>query len=387
MVSKRILYVIDSLKIGGAEMLLLGLLDAVRARGGEVHVAYFSQGPLEARVAERGVGMTRLSQTGLRDPRALARCMQLIREWQPDIVHTHLIKSDLIGQMAARLLGVPRIITLHNTDPWREKKGKSLAYRTVTAGADACIGVSERVSEHVARTGGFRADRIQTIANGIDLDHFDPAQVQPLDLSPYGVQPGALVIAVVGSLTPQKDHENFLRSAAILAQRLPEAVFLVVGEGPLATQIEAQARSLGLGPERLILTGAITQMRELLAALDVLVISSAWEGLPMILLEGMAMQCAIASTAVGGIPDVLQDGSSGRLVPPQDPAALAAAVEGLLADRSATEALGSAARGTVADRFSADVMRERIFALYDSNHRPRRSARRQPGAPRLDSSN
>nr|WP_277347838.1 glycosyltransferase [Salipiger mangrovisoli] len=375
------------MKIGGAEMLLLGLLDAVQARGGEAHVAYFTPGPLQARVAERGVGMTRLSAKGLRDPGALSRCLKLIREFRPDILHSHLIKSDLVGQLAARLSGVPRLITLHNTDPWREKKAMSLVYRAVTAGADACIGVSERVTDHVARTGGFRADRIETIVNGIDLDHFDRDRAEPLDLAAYGVRPGAKVVAVVGSLTPQKDHETFLRSAATLAQRMPDAVFLVVGEGPLAPQIEAQARALGLGPERLILTGAITRMRELLAALDVLVISSAWEGLPMILLEGMAMQCAIASTAVGGIPDVLEDAVNGRLVPAADPEALAQAVAGLLADPAAAAELGAVARRTVAARFSAEVMRERIFALYDSKQRPRPGARRQPGAPRLDSPN
>ncbi|MCT4369834.1 glycosyltransferase [Yangia mangrovi] len=385
--SKRILYVIDSLKFGGAEMLLLGLLDAARERGCEAHVAYFTPGPLEARVAERGVGMTRLSTRGLRDPRALARCLTLIRDWRPDIVHSHLIKSDLVGQTAARLSGVPRIITLHNTDPWREKKAKSLMYRALTAGADACIGVSDRVTDHVARTGGFRADGIETIVNGIDLQHFDPARTQPLDLVRYGVRSGARVVAVIGSLTAQKDHENFLRSAAILAQRVPQAVFLVVGEGPLAPQIEAQARGLGLGPEKLILTGAISQMRELLLALDVMVISSAWEGLPMVLLEGMAMQCAVASTDVGGISDVLEDGRSGRLVPAHDAEALAQAVAGLLADPGAASRLGAAARDTVAARFSAEVMRERIFALYDSKTRPRRGAHHQPGAPRLDSPN
>ncbi len=385
--SKRILYVIDSLKIGGAEMLLLDLLDAVRARGGEAHVAYFTPGPLETRVAERGVGMTRLSSKGLRDPRALTRCLKLIRDWRPDILHSHLVKSDLVGQMAARLSGVPRIITLHNTDPWREKKAMSLMYRAATAGADACIGVSERVTDHVARTGGFRRSAMETIVNGIDLDHFDRDRTEPLDLAPYGVHPGAKVVAVVGSLTPQKDHETFLRCAATLAQRVPEAVFLVVGEGDLAPQIEAQARAFGLGPERLILTGAISRMRELLAAVDVLAISSAWEGLPMVLLEGMAMQCAIASTAVGGIPDVLQDRISGRLVPPRDPEALAQAIAQLLADPGVAARLGEAARGTVAARFSAEVMHQRIFALYDTKHGPRPGARHRPGEPRLDSPN
>ena len=92
--SRRILYIIDSLKIGGAEMLLLGLLDAVAARGDEAHVAYFSPGPLEEEVRVRGVGLTRLSRRGLRDPRAVIRALRLIRDWRADLVHTHLVKRS-----------------------------------------------------------------------------------------------------------------------------------------------------------------------------------------------------------------------------------------------------------------------------------------------------
>ncbi|MGR3633915.1 MAG: glycosyltransferase [Limimaricola soesokkakensis] len=362
----RILYIIDSLKIGGAEMLLLGLLDAVKKRGDIAHVAYFSPGPLESAVAARGIEATRLSEKGLRDPLAMIRALQLIRRWRPDIVHTHLIKSDLVGQLAARLSRRRRIITLHNTDPWRRNRKMSFAYRAATSGADACIAVSDRVAEHVAQYGGYRRDRIDTIVNGIDLGRFDPEVVDPLDLSPYGVEPGVPVIAVIGSLTEQKDHENFLRAAALLAPHRSRPHFLIVGEGPLRDRIANSMGEMGLPPERVTLTGAILEMPELLAAIDMLVISSGWEGLPMTLLEGMAMRRPVVSTAVGGIPDVVVDGVNGSLVPPSDPQALATAMERMLADPIRAEEIGIAARRTVSTRFSAEVMRQRLCDLYDA---------------------
>lgn len=364
--SRRILYIIDSLKIGGAEMLLLGLLDAVAARGDEAHVAYFSPGPLEEEVRVRGVGLTRLSRRGLRDPRAVIRALRLIRDWRADLVHTHLVKSDLVGQLAARIGRRRRIITLHNTDPWRRNRKLSLAYRAITHGADACIAVSDRVAEHVAKHGGYRRDGIATIVNGIDLDRFDPDAVQPLDLARYGVLPGDTVFAVIGSLTEQKDHETFLKAAALHARRDPRARFLIVGEGPLDTQIARRAGALGLLNGPVVLTGAIFEMPELLAAIDGLVISSGWEGLPMVLLEAMAMRRPIVSTAVGGIPDVLCDGVNGRLVHAADPEALADGMARLCADPVQAGRMGGVARETVAARFGADVMRAKLCDLYDA---------------------
>lgn len=203
MVDRRVLYVIDSLKIGGAEMLLIGLLDAVAAAGGQAHVAYFTPGPLEGEVRKRGVPLTRLSEKGLKDPRALFRARKLIKDWKPDVVHTHLTKSDLIGQLAARMTATPRVMTQHNTDPWRENAMFSKAYALATAGAGACIAVSDRVADHVGGTGGYPREKITTIVNGIDLDHFAPS-LPPLDLRPYGVPEGAKTLAVIGRLAPQK---------------------------------------------------------------------------------------------------------------------------------------------------------------------------------------
>jgi len=363
----RVLYVIDSLRIGGAETLLLDLLDGAAARGWSAQVAYFTPGPLEAEVAARGVTATRLSRAGLKDPRALTRAVALIRRWRPDVVHTHLVKSDLVGQSAAWLAGAPRrLLSLHNVDPWRRRRPMSWLWRAATAGAHGRIAVSERVADHVADCGGARRDRLTVIDNGVDLRRFDPDVAQPMDLGAFGVGPDDVAVAIVGRLTAQKDHANFLAAAARLAPTAPRATFLIVGEGELRGALEAQAAALGLGPDRLRFTGALRDMPALLAAVDVIAFSSAWEGLPMALLEAMAMRRAVVSTAVGGVPGVLRDGVEGLLVPAGDAAALSAALGRVVADPALRARMGAAGRAAVEARFSGAAMQNRLFALYDA---------------------
>ncbi|NRB20331.1 MAG: glycosyltransferase [Rhodobacteraceae bacterium] len=360
----RLLYIIDSLRVGGAETLLLDLLDAAQQRGDSAHVAYFTPGPLVLEVARRGVEMTRLSRSGLRDPRALLRAVRLIRAWNPHVVHTHLVKSDLVGQLAARVANCRRVITLHNTDPWRKNKFLSGIYRSITRGADACVAVTSNVADHVANCGGYDRDAIEVVQNGVDLQRFAAGRVQPRDLSGYGISKDAVVIAKIGRLTVQKDHDNFLHAVSILAKRQPEAHFLIVGDGELLAKVRERARGLGLGDDRLTFTGNLREMPELLAAIDIFVLASKWEGLPMVLLEAMAMGVPIVSTAVGGVPELIQDGKNGMLVTPTDPAALAGAVRHLIADPPARQRLGEAGLATVRARFSGAAMMDRLWSIY-----------------------
>lgn len=360
----RILFVIDSLRVGGAETLLLDLLDAARARGDQAEVAYFSPGPLEPEVDRRGIKTTRLSHRGLKDPLALWRALRLIQRFNPDVVHSHLTKSDLVGQLAARLAGRRRVVTLHNNDPWRTRSVVSAAYHLITGRPDAMIAVSPLVADYVAQHGGVPREQIEVIRNGVDLKRFSAQGTVPLDLSQFGVAPDALVVAKVGRLNRQKDHANFLQTAAILAKEVPKAHFLVVGDGELMADTRALAQQLGLDDSRLTFTGNIRQMPELLAALDLFVLASAWEGLPMVLLEAMAMGVPVVSTAVGGVPALITDGANGRLAPASDPKALAQAAADLLTDASARGALGAAGQDTVRRHYSGRAMTDRIWSIY-----------------------
>lgn len=347
----RILYVIDSFGVGGAETLLLSLIAAASRRGHEVHLAYFTPGPLEARMAEYAASVTRLSQRGLKDPRALLRIWSLIRRVQPDVVHTHLTKSELVGQLAARFSGTRRrVLTLHNTDPWRHSRLISGIYRLATGGVHHVIGVSDEVARHAIDTRSVARHKTSVIRNGVDIARFAPL---PL---PHCSGLGRFRLAVIGRLQPQKDHDTFLKAVALM--RSTGAEVLVIGDGPLRGDLEARAAP------GVTFTGNLHDMPAVMQGLDAVVLSSAWEGLPMVLLEAMASARAVISTAVGEVPNVICHGENGLLVPPKDPAALANAMDRLVNEPGLAQRLGRAARATIEAEYSDIAMLDRLFALY-----------------------
>lgn len=355
----RILYIIDSCGVGGAETLLLDILRVARARGHEAHVAYFTPGGLQKMMEATAASATRISRRGIKDPLALWRTYRLIRRLQPEVVHTHLTKSDLIGQPAALLAGVPkRIVTLHNTDRWRKNRLLATLYRVATGGAHHLLAVSGSVADYTRSTHSGASQRILIVANGVDLSRF--REVAPLQEKPAGQQ---RTLAIIGRLQPQKDHRTFLAAARILADQRSDVAFLVIGDGPLRPELEAETRRLGLC-DRVTFTGNRSDMVATLAEIDALVLSSAWEGLPMVLLEAMAAARPVVATAVGEIPSVLRDGIDGRVVPPSDPEAVAAAMAELLDAPDTARAMGLSGRTRVTQNHDATAMHDRIFALY-----------------------
>lgn len=355
----KILYVIDSTKVGGAETLLLGLLQAARDRGHEPHLAWFSEGPLGPEMARLAASSTRLGRRGLRDPAALWRAVRLMRRLRPDVVHTHLLKSDLVGQVAARLCRVPlRIVTLHNTDPWRRQALPALVYRLATGGAHRLVAVSEAVAAHLRQTRSGRADRLTVIPNGIDLARFGAvAALEP-------ARDGSLkVFACIGRLHPQKDHASFLAAAALLAHR-KDVAFHIIGDGPLRASLEDRTQALGL-VERVRFTGIEADVAGVLAGVEGVVLASVWEGLPLVVIEAMAAARPVIATAVGEVPQVLRDGIDGRVVPPGAPEALAAAMAELLDQPDLARAMGLAGRERARALYDQSAMHARLFALYD----------------------
>ncbi len=361
----KILYGIDSLKIGGAEMLLLNMLKRYQPHH-QIEIAYFTEGPLREDVTAMGIPVHRISTRGLKDPLAFLRLFQVIRRFKPDVIHTHLTKSDVTGQMMGFMGGVPvRVVSLHNNDTWRTKPLFSNLMRMIVSPAQKYIAVSEAVRDFIVENSHYPADKMLVIENGIDLDRFDPASVAPYDRAQWGISPDAPVIAIIGRLQPQKAHTVFLEAAALIKNEMPDVRFVIVGDGDLRAELEAKRDELGL-QQQVIFAGIIRDIPAVLAAADILTFSSDWEGLPVALLEGMAMEKPVVSTAVGGVPLVVQDGVNGLLVAPRQPQKLAGELLRVLRDPELASRLGLAARGTIAERYSAGIMHDRILALYSS---------------------
>ncbi len=364
MESLRVLHLIDSLRHGGAELLLLGVTRGLLRRGFDVNVGYSTPGPLEADFRDLGMPLYPLPRAARVDPLLFLRMARLVRHLRPDVVHTHLFKSNFHGRGAAYLAGAPVVVsTLHSADPWAANPLAGRIYGLTARFADRLIAVSEPVrAYHLAHT-GVPAEKVITIENGVDLDQFNSIKASGEQLrADLKIPAGAPLLGVIGRLVADKGQVHFLRAAAYIRERQPTARFLLVGDGPQKGALHAIARDLDL-EEAVLFTGFRQDIPAVMAALDVLVIPSLREGLPLTLLEAMAAGTPVVATDAGGVADVLA-GEAGLVVPPGDSAALADACLKLLATPDLRARMGAAGRAIVVQRYSLERTVERLATLY-----------------------
>jgi glycosyltransferase involved in cell wall biosynthesis len=367
MTGVHVLQIIDGLNVGGAEMLMRELAPGLLKRGFRVSVAYSTPGPIAADLQAMGIPLTRLPRLARVDPILLLRMARLMRQDRPHIVHTHLFKSDFHGRPAARLAGVPVVVsTLHNSDPWARKLLLGSLYASTARLADRLIAVSDEVRDYYLAHTHLQPEKVVTIDNGVDIRRFSGQEAAGLAVrAEFGLKPEALLFGIIGRMKPQKDHLTFLRAAAEVYSQLPGSRFLVIGDGPLRSELEAETQRLGL-EKVVIFTGLRSDIPALLAAMDVLVFSSRWEGLPVTLLEGMAAARPLAATAVDGIRTVAIQDVTALLVPPGDPEALAFACLRLGHDPALARRMGQAGRERVTAHYSIEAMIDRTANLYTS---------------------
>jgi glycosyltransferase involved in cell wall biosynthesis len=362
-----VMYFIDSMNFGGAEMLLLNLASALKKRGYRVSVRYSTPGPLVKEFEKIDIPVVRLPRLARVDPFLLLRMWREILLEKPDIVHTHLFKSDFHGRIAARLAGVPVVVsTLHNCDNWAKNPVLSRIYGLTARLADKIIAVSQEVKDFAVSVGLSRTEYLEIIPNAVPFEQFRKNNVLRKKVrSELNISENGPVLGIVARLSEQKDHANFIQAAKLIYQEVPETHFLIVGDGPLRKSLEDLANSLDLG-HVVIFCGARRDIRAIYSALDILVFSSRWEGLPVALLEGMAAELPIVATAVGGIPGTLKDQMMGYLVPPADTVALANACLQLVKNPEMRRKMGTAGYEHVKSNYSVDTMVNATFKLYQT---------------------
>lgn len=361
----HVLQLIDGLNMGGAEALLRDLAVGLQQRGFRVSIGYSTPGPLVERFQADGLKLARLPRLARVDPTLLIGMIRLMRDDPPDIVHTHLFKSDFHGRVAARMAGAPVVVsTLHNSDRWAQQPLFGALYGATARYADRLIAVSEEVRQYHLEHTHIPAQKVITIENGVALERFAGQEAAGKALrSKLHIDAAAPLFGIIGRLKPQKDHATFLQVAANVLQRMPAARFLIVGDGPLRPALEAQAQDLGL-QDAVIFTGLRDDIPAVLAAIDVLVFSSLWEGLPVTLLEGMAAACPVVATAVDGVRGAAIPGKTALLAPSGDVQGLADACLRLVDDPALARQLGEAARQRVRAHYSIDSMIDRTVDLY-----------------------
>lgn len=303
----------------------------------------------------------------IRDLLTIFKLYRLIRRFKPDIVHTHTAKAGFAGRIAAWLARVPVIVHTFHGHVFRgyftpTTTGVFLALERFSARlSDTLITLTEGLRRelaeeyHVARKG-----RITVLPLGLDLDSFAKTpRHRGAFRAAWNIPAKAPLIGIVGRLVPVKNHGLFLQAAARVRQRLPDARFVIVGDGETRAAVEADVDALGLR-DCVIFTGWTKDLPPVYSDLDVLVISSINEGTPVTVIEALSAGCPVVTTAVGGLPDLLDQGDLGRLVAPNDPQALA---DGIL-DILAKPPDARVAQSLMLDRYGIDRLVLDLDGLY-----------------------
>ena len=299
---------------------------------------------------------------------AFLRLWRIMRRGGFDVVHTHSAKAGFVGRLAGRLAGTPRVIHTPHTFPFEMDVGRlarSYYLRLERMAGRFCDRIVCVCPSQLALARSV-ADpaRAVLIENGIPPPPLRDTEERLQRRRELGIDPDIPVAAVIGRFTLQKGHDVFIEAARRVAGRLPSARFVLVGDGELRTRLENLILAAGM-KERFLLAGTREDAGNLLTAFDVVVLPSLWEGLPYTLLEAMAAARGVVATRVGGMPDVIENGVDGLLVPPKDPAALSEAMTTLLDNAKLRSKMGAHARRTVLNRYDIGQMMGRLAALYE----------------------
>lgn len=305
-----------------------------------------------------------------RDWRFVGEYAAFLRRERVDILHTHSSKAGILGRLAARRAGTPVVIHtvhgwgFHDYQPWPVRRLYIGLERRVAPSTDLLIAVSR---ENVARglaNGIGRRDQYRVIRSGIIPEEFSrPRRGRATVRRSLGIPAAAPLVITVGNFKPQKAPLDFVRAAAIVARSVPEAWFLMAGDGELKSAARTLAGELGIA-DRLLTPGWRRDIPDLLHAADVFALSSLFEGLPRSVLQAAVAGLPVVATAVSGTPEAVRDGVTGWLVPPGRPPSLAARLTHLLRHPAKARAMGRAGRRQIGAEFDIRTMLTRIESAY-----------------------
>jgi glycosyltransferase involved in cell wall biosynthesis len=359
-------HVVLSLDVGGLERVVATLSRAQRDAGDRVTVYCLDRdGALAASLPGAGVPVHTVGRRARGfDPAAVLRLARMLRADGVKVVHCHNHGALVYGALAARLVSGARVVyTIHGAIT----SARRSTSRFLKLGLVHDVAFVSAHARQVGRAAGLAGDdRVHTILNGVDLSAFDGDVGDASAVRrAHGIPENARVCGIIARLTEAKDHANLFAAIAIARESVPGLHCLVVGDGELREELEEDVAARGLSAA-VHFAGARDNIADYLAAMDVFVLSSVTEGLAMTLLEAMAAARPIVATRVGGNAEVVEDGVTGRLVPPSDPRALADAIELMLDNPAAARQMGEAGRVRANARFSLGAMVSAYQAVYEA---------------------
>ncbi len=362
----HVMFVISGLERGGAENQLVAIANGLAGRGWRVTIlSYlpFSEGSLRSELREPDVTVLTLNaDRSVRRFICLLRAVSVIRGRRPDVLVGFMFHGIMTARLPKWLLRVRACVSsVHNE---RDSRMRERILGLTDGLADTVTMLSSGVADELRMRRVTRGSRVSVIPNFIQIDSFARADIRDETRSELRVRDHQFLWLAAGRLAIQKDYPNMLRAFAELLHRRPEATLAIAGDGPLRSEVEQLVRRLGLG-ERVTMLGLRRDVPRLLQASDALVLSSAWEGMPVVVLEAMASRRPIVATYVASLPEMLEDEVSGLLVPPGDPGGLADAMAKLMdAGPEARESMADKAYDRVRTNYSEEAVLDQWENLF-----------------------
>jgi sugar transferase (PEP-CTERM/EpsH1 system associated) len=360
----HVVHVLHTLAVGGTENGVVNLVGSLAAEARHTVVAVTSSGPLAARLPA-GVEVHALGKRPGVDVAVQVRLVALLRRLRPDIVHTRNWGAfDAVP--AARLAGVRVVVHGEHgreaADPEGRDRRRNRLRRLLSPLIAQWVTVSHDLRRWLVHHVGIPGERVVTIHNGVDTGRFAEGDREGAREA-LGLPAGAPIVGTVGRLDPVKDHLRLIAAFRSVVARRPDALLLIAGDGPLRDDLRGAVEAAGLqGSVRLL--GERADVPRVLAALDVFTLPSIAEGISNTILEAMASGLPVVATNVGGNPELVEDGVTGRLVEPRQTEALAAALLGYVNDPVLARLHGKAGRQRCVGEFSLERMAARYLALY-----------------------
>ena len=372
----RLLWLIDSLAVGGAESLILPFAQQIAHSRFALTVCALQSiegSEIERELREQGIEVLHVGARKLRDRPAFERLVALVSEQKFALIHAHLTYASIWAALLTRRTRVPSVCSLHVAPFATRQQTNTVRHRVATDVRDCImrfalnrwatmvVTVSAAIEDEYVRR-GLRPAKTRVVHNGIDIAKFD----RPRDAcrtfirEQFGISEQVPLVVTVSVLRPAKGIEVLLEAIP----RVPDAHFLIVGDGPKREEWAAAAATLGIS-NRIHWAGYRRDVATFLAGCDVFAHPSLDDAFPTVLLESLAAGVPIVASRVGGIPEIVDEGETGLLVPAGDADALSTAIRQLLADRPRLDAMRSAARATAARRFSTEAWVARLSRIYD----------------------
>lgn len=367
----RVLHLIGSLKLGGAEKVVSILARSFNKNSCDIYILAFATGELEKECLRSRANVIIRPFQWRNSMHWLYDFVKELKRLKIDVLHTHLFTADLLGRIGGRLAGVPIVVsTIHAPSTWKRSQRlkdrlRRLADRyTANHVCDALFSISEQVSAYQVKYGGIDPTKLSSISNPIMINEYEDKKLLRNDTRAIlGLNADQKVIINVASLKPVKGQTYLLQALQIVKVRHPNIRLLLVGDGDDKDTLMRVADTLGI-MDNVIFLGNRLDVPALLAATDLFVMPSLSEGISIAILEAMASELPIVATSVGGNPDIIKDGVTGILVEPADAAALATAIERLLNEGDYARTLAKSAKQYVKDHHDAEMIAGQLEASY-----------------------